>query len=128
NTIEYCYSNINVTATGKSNVGGLVGQAKETTITECYAVGTVSGADASTGGVIGNMNSGSTANRCIRWNDSNVAKVCGSIASGCTTDEYCAVKGSSDTNFKTFVTSKGWDTGTTIWDYGNPPSLVGMPN
>ena len=128
NTIEYCYSNINVTATGKSNVGGLVGQAKETTITECYAVGTVSGADASTGGVIGNMNSGSTANRCIRWNDSNVAKVCGSIASGCTTDANCAVKGSSDTNFKTFVTSKGWDTGTTIWDYGNPPSLVGMPN
>ena len=126
-SIQYSYSLVNVVTSSKSNVGGLVGQAKTTTVTECYSTGTVSGADATTGGVFGLLTTGSTAQRCIRWNHSNTNKITGTNTDS-TVDANCAVKTSGDSTFKTFVSGKGWDTGNTIWNYGNPPSLVGMPS
>ena len=126
-SIEYSYSTVNVVTSNKSNVGGLVGQAKTTTATECYSTGTVSGNAATTGGVFGLLTTSSSAVRCIRWNHSNTNKITG-LKVDSTEDANCAVKTSGDSNFKTFVTDKDWDTGSTIWNYGNPPSLVGMPS
>lgn len=131
-SLEYCYSTVNVETSNKNNVGGFVGQAKATTITECYSSGSITGTSGSTGGVIGYLLQNSSLKRCIRWNHSNNATMCGSIKTdgGDTSaaDSDCAVKGSGDSTFKTFVTDKSWDIGSSIWNYGNPPSLVGMPS
>ena len=75
NKIEYSYSTVSVScANSVYDVGGLVGKAKTATLEQCYACGTVSGKNSSTGGVVGKLEGSSTAKQLISWSkDASVA-------------------------------------------------------
>ena len=136
-SVRYCYTNAVVRHANKSNVGGLIGNAKNTTVEECYSSGNLTNSSSSSdksgtwGGIIGledivNNVSTVTKTHLIRWNHSNNASISGgetSVPSG------CYVKQSSDSNFETIATSLGWSTDGSIWTYpadGSIPTLVGV--
>lgn len=130
NSVSYCYTNAVVRHADKSNVGGLIGDARNMTVTECYASGNVNSSStsnnaATNGGMIGKTSS-VTLNRLIRWNNSNNATIVGGETS---TPVGCHVKTSSETDFHAAAVDLGWSNDGTIWSYptdGGIPTLVGV--
>jgi len=61
-TISYSYSKVTVKSTGMWNIGGLVGATNGTDIEQCFASGNVNGAAFSSGGLVGSINGGVVSN------------------------------------------------------------------
>lgn len=75
-TVEDCYANATLSG---STVGGLLGSAEHTAITNCYAVGSFSGST-NTGALVGSAYTDTTATNCYGTMAANQAIGGGSIA------------------------------------------------